>query len=229
MLYEGTATEAKWAKYSDKIFDNDINLTVGKSKVVKHSPGWIFPLDTAPLSSVTRNNLNKFKVNRSTIDQKVEYQGIVYTVPSLYKGETYDPIKGPKGYLLSFYIPGTIDGEPFIYARKEFTSRGAGQTRIYFVTGWKKMTDVINIVGYTDKVSGEKLCKDDKGFVTLYYKDAGCTINHRMDGPAVEFKRVDLHHGYYINGKELSKKQHDAISSGVKPEDMGTVIDAMNL
>jgi hypothetical protein len=48
-----------------------------------------------------------------------------------------------------------------------------------------------------------------------YYKDRAMTILHRLDGPAYEW--VSGKKSWYVDGKELSEKEFDALSKPIEP------------
>ena len=125
-IYEGTAGDEK--TYVG-------NLTIGKYKLVKDKEIKEYDYESNKnnkkiISSITKNNIEKLKeAFKSDITVDKIYRAVITTTRSVY----------------STYISGTLKGEPFIWARIETNSVGAGQTKLYFEDGF---TNAIKFLGY---------------------------------------------------------------------------------
>ncbi len=177
-----------------------VSLSIGRCKLIDNLPTKIYDFKDAPLSSVTRKNLEILKNNRDKLGTPIEYDK-VYIV---------DKSNGRNA--LSYYITGKMGNQPFIYGRYETSGRQSGQTSIYFEKGKYKATTFVNIEKHKDEY-----CIRGKYF-TKYYKDTNGKILHRLDGPAIECVDPFYNH-WYIDGREISEDEFLVLTKNFNPED----------
>ena len=155
---------------------SNLNLTIGKYKLIHDYPGDIYKFAAAPLSSATKKNL-EYLVKAFSHRGKSVTLGDVYIIDK----------SGGRG-VRSYYITGKIDSKPFVWARTETASRQSGQTNIYFedkkVNGSAFLDSLpLESTTITD-IDGAPLYVKTFRNTTEYYKDPEMTILHRKGGPA---------------------------------------------
>lgn len=122
-----------------KLLELEINkpknvLKLGKNRINPSTAGklkfytWEEAIQQKILSSITLNQAKRIFSILGTIPTKVGVEGTEFG-----------------GHLPSYYIYGTINGEPLIYARRETESAAAGQTKFY---SKYKSIPVHNLIGY---------------------------------------------------------------------------------
>ena len=212
---------------------DSITLTIGKHTLFEDLPGDVYSYKEAPLSRVTRGNLESWRHNSESQNRIINY-GKVYVI---------DRSQGRKAN--SYYITGELNGKPFVYARIETAGTQSGQTYIYFENAKMRATDYMSCK--VTQENGLYVFRNDDA--VRYTLDSSGTILHRLDGPAI--KRFSNTEGWYKNGKKhredgpaviipgyrqeywLNGRQYERdiweALTKVKPEDQDTMKDLMNI
>jgi hypothetical protein len=184
----------------------NLSLSIGKYKLFQDCPRELFSYPAAPLHAQTRLNCEDIKAHRAKFGENIEWVNV-------YK------IKKNGSSKNSFYIVGTLNNKPIVYARIP-SPNGVGNTKIYLENG------------YMDKNTFACIRPLENGgwrAGCCYYKDYFAKKLHRLDGPAIDYGPDYIGNQYWIDGKRIPNDIFHAMQKVNTPEDKESMTDLLNI